>query len=1042
MRLDRYYEDPSVLHIGTEETRCYYVPQGLDLSPHMQCLTQRDWKFQYYSSPDLIRDNFYEKEYQPQGYDDLYVPSNWQMHGYDQLQYVNLKYPIPFDPPYVPEDNPCGVYLTDFTVTGTDRSFLYFEGVDSCFYLWINGAWVGYSQVSHSPSEFDVTDYVTEGKNRLAVLVLKWCDGTYLEDQDKFRMSGIFRDVWLISRPNQGFVRDYTIRDEIRYALDNSVEEARVELTFNDVHGEEVPVQCVLTDHENQVIDSVQTERIGDGTKITFHVAHPILWNTEQPYLYQFTIDTPWERITQQVGIREITISDRQILINHVPVKLKGVNRHDFSAVHGFAVTKQEVLQDLTLMKQANVNAIRTSHYPNAPWFVELCNEYGFYLIAESDLEAHGTSAIYQGSQEETFGLIAQNPIFHEAFLDRVQRNVRRDKNQCCVIMWSVGNEAGGGRNVEDAARWIKAYDPDRLVHYEGIRWNTLGHINDSSMLDVESQMYASTEWIDTYCGNPQNTKPFIECEFMHAMGNGPGDTRDYVDRMYRYPSFCGGFIWEWADHAIYAGTCSDGRKRFLYGGDNKEDLHDENFCVDGLINPDREIHSGYLEWKNAIRPVTAELVKCSRKQDHVDITVQLTNRLDFTDTSDYLNVKYECKCFDQLLSKGCLQEIKIPPHGSRLVTIQCPVDQKLSIRELPIRLRLIYQKNRSQGLLKDGELLGFDQICMGREELAASYYASISENQNQDQQNQDHNQYQDKYQDQKHESCENKTIQCMEQESTYLVDIGLIQYTFSKRTGLPVSIVKDGRELLLEPVQYHTYRAPTDNDRTIKEEWIKAGYDRNRVRVYESDLIEENEAIRIHFTISLAAVSIQPFLRAEVVWKIAQDGMLALEMKVRREKDFPYLPRFGLLFKLPYEAGEKVTYYGYGPVESYIDKHRASYIDLFESSASQLHNDYIKPQENGSHYQCAYLKAGDFECFGAPYYDMNVSHYETKELAGKKHNYELEESDATYICTDYRNSGIGSGSCGPQLIKDYRLDQESFTWKIRYRIGGCENVN
>jgi beta-galactosidase len=1022
MILEKYYEDPSVLHVGTEQTRCYYVPKHIDGMESRKCLSGKAWKFRYYQSILDIKESFYEVDAQTEEYDDLYVPSNWQMHGYDVLQYINLRYPIPFDPPFVPDENPCGVYLTDFTVEQStkDLQYLYFEGVDSCLYVWVNGQFVGYSQVSHSPSEFNISKYTKQGNNRLAVLVLKWCDGTYLEDQDKFRMSGIFRDVWLITRPKEGFVRDYFIQTKINDAQteENNVASANVEITLEDVIGDPFNLHLQLEDNNGTVI--AHTICIAaSGQKISMKVKQPNLWNAEQPYLYCLTMASDYEVIHQQVGIREISIKDRQIMINGKSVKLKGINRHDSSPIHGFAVIKEEVLEDLKLMKEANVNAIRTSHYPNAPWLVEMCNQYGFYLIAESDLEAHGTSAIYGGSQEETFGLVAQNPIFHDAIKDRVERNVRRDKNQCCVIMWSVGNEAGGGVNIEDAARWIKTYDSSRLVHYEGVKWNTGNHSNDDTMLDVESQMYASTEWVDEYCSNPDNIKPFIECEFMHAMGNSPGDTYDYVERMYKYPSFCGGFIWEWADHAVYSGTTAEGKKQFLYGGDHEEYPHDSNFCVDGLINPDRSVHTGYLEWKNAICPVRANLEKVAGNQ----IVIRLTNRLDFVNLEDMVSIRYEIKSYGTVLSSGTIEEYFLEPHQERFITINCNCSPHGYIK-------LTYYKKGDQGLLLDGFELGFDQFRLEQiynECDDGKYFI---------------NTYSKESDtailiDQCKEHCKTAPIQCFEDENSYKIQVSNIDYRFSKRTGLPDSIKICEQEYLLSPVAYSVYRAPTDNDRTINEQWLKAGYHLSTVKVYDSKMVYSNGSVNLHFKISLAAVSIQPYLNADVYWTISNNGLLSLQINAERNLDFPYLPRFGLLFTLGYEQGKQVTYYGYGPQESYIDKHRSTYIDLFRADAKHLHTDYIRPQENGNHYHCSYLQAGVLEAFGAPYFDMNVSHYSMTELITKKHNFELKESNATFVHTDFMNSGIGSGSCGPQLIKEYRLDQRNFVWKIIYKFKG-----
>lgn len=1010
MTIEPYYENPECLHIGTEETRCYYEPLGRNRELRSKLLTQCKWKFHYYSSVEMVEECFFQKDFDGKEFDEIEVPSNWQMKGYEQPQYINSRYPIPFDPPYVPDENSCGAYFRDFDVENQNnmRKYIYFEGVDSCFYLWMNGKFVGYSQVSHSPSEFDVTDYVTEGHNRIAVLVLKWCDGTYLEDQDKFRMSGIFRDVRLIYRPETGHIKDYRIRQNLVWDEHGKVESVKLGVTLTDIYGELHGVELKLVDKEQREVACLQDNHIwkhGDDlqknseAELVLEIRNPYLWNAEQPYLYHLLLITEDEVIEQQVGFREISVKNSQILMNRVPVKFKGVNRHDSSPVNGFAVTKEEVLIDLRLMKEANINAIRTSHYPNAPWFVELCNEYGFYLIAESDLEAHGTSSIYKGSQEETFGLIAQNPIFHTAFLDRVERNVKRDINQCSVVMWSVGNEAGGGKNIEDAAYWMKQFDETRLIHYEGVKWNTLGHRNDTSMLDVESQMYASIEWIDQYCSKKKNKKPMIECEFMHAMGNGPGDTADYMKRMYQYSSFCGGFIWEWCDHAIYHGMTEDGKKIFAYRENEHAFPNDGNFCVDGLVNPDRTPHSGYYEWKNAIRPVNAML----KKQDETKCSIELINRLDFTNLCDAVDIHYELKSYGAILEQGWLQNVNIAPHHKENVMIPLSTDEGGY-------LKLDYYAKEDHGLLKKGTLLGFDQILINGKQVKKKRPLDeiVSEQ-------------------------EKNSVYLEEDSWNYRIKTENMQVQFSKKSGLPKSMVVHGKEQFVEPMKFNVYRAPTDNDKTINEEWMAAGYDRCCAKVYESHAEQCAQGVILHFRISLEAACIQPFACINAEYKVDINGRIDVKMDVSRTAGFPYLPRFGVQCFLGKDSGQKVEYFGYGPGESYVDKHQSCYLDTFSANAEALHVDYIKPQENGSHYHCEYLKVGELVVQADTAFDMNVSYYTIKELAEKKINTELKESDMTIVCIDYRNSGIGSGSCGPQLIKKYRLEENRFQWKFSF---------
>ncbi|MCC8170126.1 MAG: beta-galactosidase, partial [Oscillospiraceae bacterium] len=529
--MKNYHENPKILHVGTEDSRAYYIP----FSDRMRALSNvreqsdrfislnGEWNFEYYNSV-----------YDFDGFENLTnkipVPSCWQNHGYDTHMYTNVRYPFPYEPPYVPNFTPCGAYSREFTVDVKGRFYLNFEGVDSSFYLWINDSFVGYSQVSHSTSEFDITDYVNRENNRICVLVLKWCDGSYLEDQDKFRMSGIFRDVYLLKR-SENHIKDFFIKTGTDGTV--SVEADReAKYTLLDLNGYEIGS--------------------AEGESACLKIENPILWTSETPLLYTLIIEAAGEVIVQKIGLREISISGGVIYLNGKKLRIKGVNRHDSDPVKGYTISREQALTDLRLMKEHNINAVRTSHYPNSPWFTELCDELGFYVVDEADVEIHGTSAIYGGSQENTFGLLAQDERFYDAILDRVQRCVIRDKNRTSVIFWSLGNEGGYGEGFENAGRWVKEYDDMRLLHYESSVWETGGHKNDTSMLDVMSNMYATPERIRDYFENKEDSKPFIQCEYIHAMGNGPGGIDEYIELMDKYDGFVGGFVWEWCDHAVY----------------------------------------------------------------------------------------------------------------------------------------------------------------------------------------------------------------------------------------------------------------------------------------------------------------------------------------------------------------------------------------------------------------------------------------------------------------------------------------------------------
>lgn len=1046
MKLEHYYEDPQKLHIGTEPMRCYYVPRRTSGEESRRYLSRCDWKFGYYPDVEAVPEGFFlpERQAQLDAADStvLYVPSCWQMNGYDQKQYTNVRYPFPYDPPYVPDENPCGAYRTVFSLNkkeATERQFLYFEGVDSCFYVWVNGTFVGYSQVSHSPSEFEITDKTQEGENLLAVLVLKWCDGSYLEDQDKYRFSGIFRDVSLIMRP-QEFVRDYTVTTPVifEHMLENTEEQdVQNEISESKIRKASHAQVCVKLDAvdgacpltislvaEDSTLLEEKTILAKSGEMVTFEVKHPVLWNAEKPYLYTLTLKTEHESIVQQVGIREISIEDGVLLVNRVPVKFRGVNRHDSHPVTGATVSREDVMKDLMLMKEFNINAIRTSHYPNAPWFPELCNFYGFYVISESDVESHGVTKLLGGGADINYGLLAQDERFEKAYVDRTQRNVIRDKNQCAIVMWSLGNESGYGRSFEEAGRWARTYDPTRLVHYEGARWETLGYTNDTSMLDVESRMYASTEWIDAYFAAPGPKKPFIQCEFVHAMGNGPGDIEEYWQQIYQYDGFAGGFVWEWCDHATYEGTTADGKARYFYGGDCGEFPHDNNFCMDGLVYPDRTPHTGLYEWKNVVRPVRAEWLGGGK--------VRLTNKLDFTSLGEFVKISYEVKRHGKLLAQGILTDVDALPHESVEVDLMeqaefagilgssCESEQAKqgAAFGMDCYLKLTYLQKTDSRLVRAGHELGFDQIALFDETMRDTDTVFLADTAGE---------------------CEACEFQIEEKDRSFVIACAscghevkeLFSYELSKRTGTFISMKKEGRELLESPMEWNVFRAPTDNDRKIIKEWKEAGYDRRTVKVYSCSVKNEGKFVSAHCDLSIGAVFLQNFLRIQAEWKINQAGQVKVSMHVLRDAAFPFLPRFGLKLGIAGAEETPVSYYGYGPNESYQDKHRACWVDSFQTTAGELHEDYIKPQENGSHYHCTSVTAGGFYAHSAQPFDFNVSVYEIKELAAKKHNFELEKAGYLTVCVDYKQSGLGSNSCGPELKEQYRLDETEWDWNI-----------
>ena len=662
----------------------------------------------------------------------------------------------------------------------------------------------------------------------------------------------------------------------------------------------------------------------------------------------------------------------------------------------GYTISKEQAIRDLTLMKQFNFNAIRTSHYPNAPWFTELCDRYGFYVIAESDIEMHGYLSTYHSDRENTLGLLDEGGVFTEAVLDRVQRNVIRDKNHPCVLIWSLGNEAGFGYAYQNAGRWTKEYDPTRLTHYESSTWD---HSNrfDKSMLDLYSRMYATTEEVDSYFAKEGPKKPFIQCEFVHAMGNGPGDIEDYYQQIMKYDGFCGGFVWEWCDHAVNQGVAENGKTMYGYGGDFGEYPHDGNFCMDGLVYPDRTPHTGVYEWKNVVRPVRARLVDAHK------VTLALKNMLDFTDMADAITLSYECKADGELLCSG---EIAVPstaPHTESEVTIPVTLPKTAA----DCYLKLTYLTKTAHELVPAGHEVGFDQFL-----LSGSAVRRLNT------------------------VTDEATAPTVTEGDRFLTVRGEgFTYQYDTFTGIFSSLERGGETISMD---YSIFRAPTDNDRNIREEWERANYHHSQTRTYTTEYAIDGQTVQITSTVNLCAVTVQSIMKFTVLWTIDGAGTITCKIDAKRNTDMPYLPRFGVELTLP-KSWQQVSYLGYGPQECYIDKHHLAWFDAFESTVGDMHEDYIKPQENGNHYHCRKASVGNgtngVTAYAATSFDFSVSNYSDYELAVKKHNYELEESDFVTMHLDYKNSGVGSNSCGPQLLPQYQMNDKEFEWEYQLKF-------
>jgi len=614
----------------------------------------------YAENLSKVPEDFHTKDFDSTGWDTVPVPSNWQMHGYDVPNYTNIEYPYPLDPPDVPDENPIGLYRKDFHIPEAwsgRQVFISFGGVNSAFTLWINGHRIGYGQCSHMPFDFNITEYILPGRNALAVMVYKWSATSYIEGQDFWRLSGIFREVYLYSTPNV-HIKDFHINTHLDSQYRDAVYSAKITLkNYSKCQSDKYFVAVSLIDKcgkpvfEKNINAPVQLGP-GDEAVVTLEekVINPGKWTAETPHLYKTLVvlkdekENIVEAETVNTGFRKIEIKNSQLYINGISVKLKGVSRHDTDCDLGHAVSREVMLKDILLIKQHNINTVRTSHYPNDPYWLDLCDEYGLYVIDEADLEAHGF-----GYEDPEYDL-SDKEEWKEVFIDRARRMVERDKNHPSVIMWSLGNETRYGKNHDAMAEWIRKKDNTRPIHYE--------RALDAKVVDVVSVMYPEVHDLIKEGERTDDSRPFFMCEYAHAMGNGPGNLKEYWDAIYKYPRLIGGCVWEWVDHGIRQ-FAEDGKQWFAYGGDFDDQPNSGNFCIDGLNYPDRKPHSGLIEYKKIIESVVVESVDLGKGK------IKITNRYDFI-SLEHLEGSWELMSDGVVIEQGLLPLLGIPPKASK----------------------------------------------------------------------------------------------------------------------------------------------------------------------------------------------------------------------------------------------------------------------------------------------------------------------------------------------------------------------------------------
>ena len=978
------WQNLAVLSRNRLKSRTYFIPyENLDacrkatVSARSEIRSERFmllngmWDFNYYRSIADVPEDFVTADL---GGKPEKVPSVWQAQGYEIWHYVNVVEPIPVTPPTVPNHNPVGIYKRKFSVPSTFAGMnvkLSFLGVASAYHVYINGENVGYNQVSHMTGEFDITEYLNGGENEICVIVYKWCDGTFLEDQDFFRCNGIFRDVFLTAQPK-------VCIEDFQFTTEASEDLKTFETKVNVKTSGKTDVKIILADKNGKTVHE-ETKTVNHSENFEFTVEKPLLWNAEQPNLYTLYIMTDSECVQHKVGFKKYYIDSEGVFrVNGQAVKIKGVNRHDSHPTKGYAVEFSDILLDLTTMKRLNVNAIRTSHYPNDPLLLMLADEMGFYIVDEADLETHGL---------HDWSYASKNPDWKAAYVDRAEKLVMRDKNHPCIIMFSLGNESGYGDNHMAMAELIRKTIPGVLVHY----------CENKELFDVKSAMYTNIASLIAEGENTADKRPFYMCEYAHSMGLGPGSFKEYWETIYKYPKLMGGCVWEWCDHAVEHKD-ENGRITYTYGGDHGEYPHDGNFCVDGLVYPDRTPSTAAWEMKEAYSPLNIEFCEECGK-------IKLINRLDFTNIKEY-RVKWTMLKNGVPVDSGVFENLSIAPHDYEAVEIPSPV-----ANDAEYALTIEIYDNRKLPWLEENHLCGRRQLVFGD-------YKAETEN-------------------------VSATICVTENARDVFISGESFKYTFSKIDGTLSSMIVDGKELINDKPQYpsrrglcrlpagikpNVWHAPTDNDRWHLDPARNHGVDKlwNMIETAQIEKLEK-DCVVLKCCGILAAPTCDPVLAFTETYEISGSGAVKVGVRFEpRVNEAFCIPRYGIAFEMP--AGfDRCEWYGLGEKENYPDIALSTVLGIYSKKVEDMHEPYIRPQESGNRGGIRYAKITDENGFGIMIsgekpLNFSAHHYTVDDLIDWKHTEEVEKKDLTQVTVDGFLSGIGSASCGPMPEPQYRV--------------------
>jgi len=1017
------WEDPTLVERNRRPARAHFVPYG-DRETALRRdrgrssrfrLLNGEWRFRYSDRPEHAPEGFASPDFDVSDWDSVQVPHNWQTSGYGRPHYTNLEYPFPVDPPHVPDENPTGSYRREFHVPDSwdgRRVFVRFGGVDSAFSVFVNGERVGSSKGSRIPAEFDVTDAVEPGDNTLAVRVLRWSDGSYLEDQDMWWLSGIFRDVSLIAVP-----RTHVDDVDVRTDLDDDGDEATVSVTATVANGGPARTSRALDveivdDDGKPVSNEPATESIevpaGESTAVTVErdVADPATWTAETPNCYTALVTMQdgdgdvLEVVPQTIGVREVDIVDGTLRINGEPVTIRGANRHDFHPDEGRAVPLATMREDLERMKRHNINAVRTAHYPNDPRFYELCDRLGLYVVDEADLECHGMRDVASPYH------ISDDPEWETAYVDRMVRMVERDKNHPSVIAWSLGNESGVGRNHEAMERVTREIDSTRPIHYEPD--------DDLDVSDIVSPMYPPVDRLtDLLEAHPD--APVVLCEYVHAMGNGPGGIGEYWETFRNHERLQGGFVWDWRDQGLRRET-NDGEEWFAYGGDFGDEPNDANFNINGVTFPDGEPSPGLTELKKVIEPIDVEAV------DLETGTLAVENRFDFRTLAGF-TADWAVHADGEVVESGLLPlpEVASGEREEVAVPVTAPVDGDAVEYHLDVSVRLA----RRTPWAEAGHEIATAQFELPSRTASRDRSSAVAR-------------------------TGAEVLELDERGTTIGVTGPQTEVVVDRPTGLISEWTHLGRSLIETGPRLNCWRAPTDNDEaSFAEAWRAHGLDdlRRRVDDVEAERLD-TETVQVDVEGRLAPPSLETGFDFTQTYRIRGDGEVVLRTSLTPDGELPVIPRVGLSLRLPGDLGD-VSWFGRGPGESYADSKRANLVGRYSRDVADLHTPYVAPQENGNRTDIRWVSLTDTRGVGLfaagvedHRLDFSAHRYTIEDLEAAAHLHELPRRDSVTLTLDHDHTGLGTATCGPRTLPEYRVEPEPMEFTVRFSSFSVDSLS